>query len=62
MSPSQSNTKCHAPVPEERLGYRFMVKCNRLDFKLTTERNGERGNVNYVASTGIHYYSDGMYM
>lgn len=45
MSPSQSNTKCHAPVPEERLGYRFMVKCNRLDFKLTMERNGERGNV-----------------
>ena len=44
-SPKQSDSKPPAPVPEERLGYRFMVKCNHLEFKLTTERNGEKGNV-----------------
>ena len=41
----QENSKSHAPVPEERLGYRFMVRCNHLEFNLTAERNGERGNV-----------------
>ena len=41
----QDDAKPHAHLPQERLGYRFMVKCNHLEFKLTTERNGERGNV-----------------
>ena len=34
-----------APVPKEKLGHQFIVRCNHLKFKLTTERNGERGNV-----------------
>ena len=46
-SNANDDSKPPPPIPEEKFGLRFLVKCHHLNFELKAERNGNTDHVRY---------------